>query len=274
MANKTINARTVQKHDTTANWDLAVDFIPLEGEIIVYTDINKIKVGDGETVVGELPWASGEMTDMTGATTTTDGSHGLVPAPLAGDQNKFLRGDGTWAEAGGGGGSSSQYTQDIIGDGETSQFSINHNLNDRNLMVLIYDALYNDIICDIERTNLNTYTLTFNEAPATGVTYHVIIRTPGGEIGPQGPAGVNAVSFDVTLTVSDWNNNQQIISDARFVTTGFDFVISPKGRTEAQKYIESGILFDNISTDGQVISYCETTPISNITCSVLKVEVG
>lgn len=35
-------------------------------------------------------------TDMTGATANDDGTHGLVPQPLAGDQNKFLRGDGTW----------------------------------------------------------------------------------------------------------------------------------------------------------------------------------
>lgn len=37
-------------------------------------------------------------TDMTGATASTDGAHGLVPKPLAGDEAKFLRGDGTWAE--------------------------------------------------------------------------------------------------------------------------------------------------------------------------------
>lgn len=33
---------------------------------------------------------------MTGATDSANGSAGLVPAPAAGDQNKFLRGDGTW----------------------------------------------------------------------------------------------------------------------------------------------------------------------------------
>lgn len=35
-------------------------------------------------------------TDMTGATTSADGAHGLVPQPLAGDEAKFLKGDGTW----------------------------------------------------------------------------------------------------------------------------------------------------------------------------------
>lgn len=36
---------------------------------------------------------------MIGATADTDGAEGLVPAPKAGDEGKFLRGDGTWAEA-------------------------------------------------------------------------------------------------------------------------------------------------------------------------------
>lgn len=35
-------------------------------------------------------------TDMTGATASTAGAHGLVPAPAAGDENKFLTGGGTW----------------------------------------------------------------------------------------------------------------------------------------------------------------------------------
>ena len=35
---------------------------------------------------------------MTGATETTDGKAGLVPAPTVSDTKKFLRGDGTWVE--------------------------------------------------------------------------------------------------------------------------------------------------------------------------------
>ena len=33
---------------------------------------------------------------MTGATASADGASGLVPQPLAGDEGKFLKGDGTW----------------------------------------------------------------------------------------------------------------------------------------------------------------------------------
>lgn len=43
-------------------------------------------------------------TDFTGADPINPGSAGLVPAPAAGDQDKFLKGDGTWGNAGGSGG--------------------------------------------------------------------------------------------------------------------------------------------------------------------------
>lgn len=36
-------------------------------------------------------------TPMTGATSSTAGQSGMVPAPAAGDGGKMLRGDGTWA---------------------------------------------------------------------------------------------------------------------------------------------------------------------------------
>lgn len=37
-------------------------------------------------------------THFTGATALADGVQGLVPGPLAGDQGKYLKGDGTWGE--------------------------------------------------------------------------------------------------------------------------------------------------------------------------------
>lgn len=57
MANKTFQGRIVQKHDTKANWDKALNFVPLLGEIIIYDDLNDFKIGDGVTKVGELEFA-------------------------------------------------------------------------------------------------------------------------------------------------------------------------------------------------------------------------
>lgn len=48
--------------------------------------------------------------EMSGAGSSYDGVPGMVPAPLHGDQDKFLRGDGTWATPAGGGGGSTVST--------------------------------------------------------------------------------------------------------------------------------------------------------------------
>lgn len=39
---------------------------------------------------------TGSLIEMVGATANADGASGMVPKPLAGDQNKFLRGSGEW----------------------------------------------------------------------------------------------------------------------------------------------------------------------------------
>lgn len=54
MANKTFQGRIVQKHDSSANWKKATNFIPLKGEIILYDDLNEIKIGDGITKINDL----------------------------------------------------------------------------------------------------------------------------------------------------------------------------------------------------------------------------
>lgn len=48
---------------------------------------------NGEWVDFSLPVA---IPTMTGASNTSDGTKGLVPAPTAGDQDKYLKADGTW----------------------------------------------------------------------------------------------------------------------------------------------------------------------------------
>lgn len=74
-----------------------------------------------------------------GATASQAGVKGLVPAPSAGDQNKYLRGDGTWHTVSGGGGSYSKtllYTSGSTTTGAAVNTDIN--LNDS---ITNYDQL-------------------------------------------------------------------------------------------------------------------------------------
>ena len=51
---KQVKTRIQQKHDTSANWAKATSFVPLKGEIVVYDDLGRIKVGDGTNTVANL----------------------------------------------------------------------------------------------------------------------------------------------------------------------------------------------------------------------------
>lgn len=60
-----VDGRMQQKHDIEANWLKAVNFAPLDGELIVYDkdgnySYNRIKIGDGKTNVNDLPFIDEE----------------------------------------------------------------------------------------------------------------------------------------------------------------------------------------------------------------------
>ena len=63
MSEKTITTRVLQKTDTKANWDKAVNFIPKKGELIIYSDLRRIKVGDGITKIGALQFLTDDNND-------------------------------------------------------------------------------------------------------------------------------------------------------------------------------------------------------------------
>lgn len=72
MASKILNTRLVQKNDTSENWAKAANFTPLKGEMIVYTDLGKIKIGDGSTKVGNLDFINAKDAEtLMGASLST-----------------------------------------------------------------------------------------------------------------------------------------------------------------------------------------------------------
>lgn len=61
MAQKNIKTRIQLKNDTEENWNKATHFVPLAGEVIIYSaddthPFSRIKIGDGETTVINLPF--------------------------------------------------------------------------------------------------------------------------------------------------------------------------------------------------------------------------
>lgn len=73
---KQYNARIRSKTDTTANWASNITFIPLKGEIIIYSDfaqkeidgnminVPNFKIGDGTTFAVDLPFVNDDLRDQ------------------------------------------------------------------------------------------------------------------------------------------------------------------------------------------------------------------
>lgn len=115
MAEKNLTTRIKHKTDTSANWAKAVNFVPLKGEIIVYSDLRKIKVGDGTTKVNSLQFLADSDTHQavvdknptlswgTKSTVATIGGTGInvtMPAnPNTHQAIKTLKTDNTAAQA-------------------------------------------------------------------------------------------------------------------------------------------------------------------------------
>lgn len=76
---------------------------------------NTLTAGSNITISGDTISATDTTyTAFTGCDSVTAGTSGLVPAPSAGDESKFLKADGTWDTVGGGGGGASNLTD--LGD--------------------------------------------------------------------------------------------------------------------------------------------------------------
>ena len=68
MTGQTVKTRIQLKNDTEANWSRAINFVPLKGELIVYSTDEahpffRLKVGDGVTLVSDLPFVDSSTVD-------------------------------------------------------------------------------------------------------------------------------------------------------------------------------------------------------------------
>jgi len=88
---------TIDTSSWNPNADLNVEIegIPLNSNASIAQTWQALRIlmaavkGDGDAIKSMIDV-------MRGATASADGTSGLVPKPEAGDQNKFLKGNGTW----------------------------------------------------------------------------------------------------------------------------------------------------------------------------------
>ena len=63
-----IKEQSFIKKDTLENWNKAKNFIPKENEIIIYTDLEKKKIGNGKNLLNELPFIDLDFFSIDGTT--------------------------------------------------------------------------------------------------------------------------------------------------------------------------------------------------------------
>jgi len=64
-----------------------------------------------------------------------------------------------------------------VGDGSSASIVVTHNLNTRLVQVAVYrdSGVYDEVLCDVEHTSVNTITLRFAVAPASNAFQCVVI---------------------------------------------------------------------------------------------------
>lgn len=79
MSEKTLKTRIQNKRGTTAEWatGTAPNFVPKDGEIVAYTDVHRIKIGDGTTKVSALPFVD-KVRDVTLGGESMVNANGIV----------------------------------------------------------------------------------------------------------------------------------------------------------------------------------------------------
>lgn len=187
--------------------------------------------------VGDIP------TTMTGADGTNAGTAGLVPAPTATDNTKFLRGDGTWQTVGGGG---SSYTAGTGIDITNDIISI-----DTSVVAQLSDIP--DVSNFVTNSSLATTLASYVQSSSLAT-----VATTGNYTDLNGRPNLNAyVTLDTTQTISGtktFNNNIKL-NGAKYLqyTNGNQTVnlIGTNSSTVGSDYIWVGNGFDYLMLHGK-----------------------
>ena len=88
MANNTLKTRIVLNNKTNAEWtsDTYKTTVPLKGEVCIYSDLRKIKIGDGTNTITDLAFANltpEEIQSLINAATHTHSNSAILSATTA-----------------------------------------------------------------------------------------------------------------------------------------------------------------------------------------------
>ena len=204
---------------------------------------------------------------MKGATASTAGNAGLVPAPAARNHNKFLRGDGTWQIAG--------EVMGIKGNAETyyrkgnvnltcaniGAAEANHN-HDTSYLKLSGGTLTGDLISHAVKPSANdTYTLGTLETQWSHVYATKFVGNLTGNVEGNATSATNAQS------ANKFNNTVALSGDITTSTTSFN-TVNPitmtttigKGKVTSAKIADKSVTNSKLADDVGTVYVGTDTP--------------
>lgn len=204
---------------------------------------------------------------MKGATASTAGNAGLVPAPAAGNHDKFLRGDGTWQIAG--------EVMGVKGNAETEYRKGNVNLTCANIGAAEYNhnhdtsylklsggTLTGDLISHAVKPNANdTYALGASNAQWSYVYAIKFVGNLTGNVEGNATSATNAQS------ANKFNNTVALSGDITTSTTSFN-TVNPitmtttigEGKVTSAKIADKAITNSKLADDVGTVYVGTDTP--------------
>jgi len=81
------------------------------------------------------------------------------------------------------------------------------------------------------------------------------------------------VGMTVTLPAANWVSNTQAIQNASLLADdNYYYIVCPDAASYAAG-CSAGLKADNVTTDGQITFHCDSTPTSDLTVHILRLEV-
>ena len=114
------------------------------------------------------------------------------------------------------------------------------------------------------------------QSQPTSETNKIWIKGTGTPVQIPEMSDLNAIKSDAftkTLNSSDWNNNELVLSDNKFVTSGFAYIVNPDSAS-ANDYANAGIVARNVTVNGAMTFVCNTTPTNSLVVNILKVVIA
>lgn len=246
MAEKKYPSRVQHKSGTSEEWGLATNFKPLEGELLVYTDaggtdkdgksIPQLKIGDGSTLVANLPFVGSKETEHAESAESAKEAEHATSADTATNANHAVSADTA----------SVATTADKVKNSLTFKRDSTtiHSYNGSAAKTITFKAGSN-----VTLSSTTSGTLTIN---ATDTTYSAATSSNLGLVKSGGDVTVNS---DGTMSVSDDSHNH-VISNVDGLQTALD------GKADAEHTHSSYVnqnAFSNFTVGSTTIAADTTT---------------